>query len=420
MLILRGDDEHAHAGGDIDILVPSHKSIEACQLIATQAKLAGWYLLGFRNIEYVASITLVRPGMNGHDDAVKLDLISGLGWYGIGGNVVTNLFFDLQAQHAGDRVGTASLMAFATYLQKVMAAGNLNTREWSRITGGGVSHFDLLITAGRVRFPLLKDDVEENGVRRLRQWQLRMASSGFSGLYKVALWIPHAVYSHVRFKLGVGTGMGHLFSLSGLDGSGKSTQMERLFAAYAKAGGNQPKLVHLLPTWIPMPHQLFRRTQTTQNYTHPYAEAPVKSKLSGSLRLVYYLGAFFLTKCWLRVLTERGNVFVLDRSFVDFAADLARARIPDFSLPKWLIRLFTPKGTLLFLDALPDTVVKRKGELQLAKATVLRQRYLNVIHVVEGHVIDSEGTPDAVFVLILKQIDHIYRQRLLTLSTNKT
>ena len=83
MLVLRGGDAQAREGGDIDILVPSWRPLAACQLIADAAKESGWYLCGFRNIGYVVSLTLCRPKNSGVDDAIKLDLISGLEWYGI-------------------------------------------------------------------------------------------------------------------------------------------------------------------------------------------------------------------------------------------------------------------------------------------------------------------------------------------------
>jgi len=111
----------------------------------------------------------------------------------------------------------------------------------------------------------------------------------------------------------------------------------------------------------------------------------------------------------------RGLIIVLDRSFADFAADLTRSRIPSFHLPHWLIRLCVPKGSLFYLDASPETVVRRKGELQLDKATELRQRYLEVYQLVEGNVIDAEGSPDQVFAKIIQQLDVIYGERLLAL-----
>jgi thymidylate kinase len=415
MLILRGADNHARVGSDIDILVPSSKSVMACLLIAVQAKQSGWYLAGFKNIGYVASVTLMRPGLSRCDDAIKLDLIAGLEWYGVGSGTVTNKFLELFERHSTDQSYVEGLIAFATFLQKIMASGRLSERDWSRVRNGTVPDKSFLDIADFVGLRLLPEDMNENGIHSVHQWQLRSSSAGINGPIRFALWFPRVAFAHLRFKLGFGTGAGQLFGLSGLDGSGKSTQIERLFAAYGQAGGVQPRLVHLLPAWIPMPHQLLRRRKTEENYTRPYAEAPVRSKWGGLLRLVYYLGAFTVAKCWMRMATLRGQVLVLDRSFTDFAADLTRSRIPDFHLPAWLLRFCTPKGSVLFLDALPETVVQRKGELQLDKATELRQRYLKVLRQIEGQVVDAEGAPEEVFARLLKQIDNVYHQRLTSL-----
>ena len=412
MLILRGGDEQDCAGGDIDILVPSGESIRACQLIVEQAKQAGWYLAGFKDIGYVASIILLRPGANGCDDAIKLDLISGLEWYAMGDGSATNKFFELLNCYVNEQERVAGLVAFATFIQKIMASGQLSTRDRSRVRKGAPHNELLLVTADFIGMPLLANDMDEKGIQRGRQWKLRAASAGVSGPIRFALWLPRVVLAHLRFKLGIGNHAGCVIGLSGLDGSGKSTQMDRLFAAFRKAGYARPRLVHLLPEWIPMPHQLLRRKKTIQNYTMPYAEAAVKSKWNGLLRLTYYLMAFTVAKWWLGLNALRGRVIVLDRSFVDFAADLTRARIPDFQLPPWLIRLCVPKGALLYLDASPGTVVRRKGELTLEKATQLRGRYLVVFQQIDGAVVDAEGPPEIVFRRVLECIDSVYVGRL--------
>jgi thymidylate kinase len=412
MLILRGGDEQARIGGDIDILVPSGESIRACQLIVEKAKQAGWHLAGFKDIGYVASIILLRPDINGDDDALKLDLISGLEWYAMGDGSITNKFFKLLNCYSNKQEPVAGLIAFATFIQKIMASGHLSKRDWSRVRDG-VGHNEILLeTADFIGVPLMEDDMDEKGIHRRRQWKLRAASAGVGGPIGFALWFPRVVLAHLRFKLGIGNHAGCVIGLSGLDGSGKSTQMDRLFAAFRKADCARPWLVHLLPEWIPMPHQLLRRNMTVQNYTKPYAEAAVKSKWNGLLRLTYYLLAFTVAKWWMRLSALRGRVILLDRSFVDFAADLTRARIPDFHLPPWLIRLCAPKGALIYLDASPGSVVKRKGELTLEKATQLHGRYLTVFQQIDGVVVDAEVPQEIVFQRVLECIDSVYVGRL--------
>lgn len=412
MLILRGGDEQARADGDIDILVPSGKSIGACQLIADQAKQAGWYLAGFKDIGYVASIILLRPVANDSDDAIKIDLISGLEWYAMGDGSISDKFFELVNRYSNRQEQVDSLIAFATYIQKIMASGQLSERDWSRVHGGACQNEKLLETAEFIGIPLRSADISITGIHRARQWKLRAASAGVSGPISFALWFSRVVLAHLRFKLGSGSHAGYMIGLSGLDGSGKSTQIDRLSAAFRNAGYVQPHLVHLLPAWIPMPHQLLRRKKTIQNYTRPYTEPVVKSTWNGLVRLSYYLLAFIVAKYSMQIAVIRGKVIVLDRSFADFSADLTRSRIPDLHMPPWLTRLCTPKGSLLYLDASPETAIKRKGELTLEKATLLRERYLNVFQQIGGVVIDAQGPPEIVFRRVLEHIDSVYIRRV--------
>ncbi len=414
MLELRGGggDGHARTGGDIDILVPSRQAVSACLLLAKVARDAGWCLANFRDIGYLAQVVLVRPGHEKEDEAIKVDFFAGFEWYGVGSDVISRRFFKIVEAAGDDIAASAQLAAGVNFIQKCLIVGRLSERDWARVLSGGASPEFLLELARSLGLSLTAHGIERKGVTGFPQWKLRAESAGVSGLMGFALWFPKVVLAHLRFKLGIGSHAGHVIGLSGLDGSGKSTQMDRLFAAFRKACGIQPRLVHLLPDWIPLPHKLLRRKKTEQNYTKPYAEAAVKSKWNGLMRLTYYLMAFTVAKWWMRMAALRGQVIVLDRSFADFAADLTRSRIPNFPLPLWLIRLCAPKGSLLYLDALPETVVRRKGELTLEKASQLRGRYLSLFEQIDGVVIDAEGPPEIVFRQVLECIDSVYVTRM--------
>lgn len=396
----------------IDILVPSGQAVQACYLLAIAARQEGWFLLSFRNIGYVASIVLVKPVESGDDVAIKVDFVSGLEWYGVGSGVVSARFFAKALPEAVAADKLSALAAAVSFLQKSMAYGYLSHRDWARIEAGGADSDFLLKTAEVLHLPLRDADVAAQGLSDLRKWLMRAASSDVSSIASWPLWLCHAIYAHLRFKLAIGFSSGHIFGLSGLDGSGKSTQMDRLLAVYKKSGMTMPRLVHLLPSWIPMPHQLIRRKKTTNNYTRPYAEAPVTSHWNGALRLAYYLIAFAVAKAAIQVAAYRGTVFIMDRSFADLAADMTRARIPAYPLPDWLFRFCAPRGCLIYLDTDAITVVQRKNELTLEKATELREHYLDVFTRIRGQIISGEGSSTEVFTRILEQIDVIYIERL--------
>jgi hypothetical protein len=412
LLVLRGNDVEARAEGDIDILVPAGQAVIACHLLSAEARSAGWFLLSFRNIGYLASVVLTKPSEDGNDAAVKIDFFSGLEWYGVGSGVVSARFFGQVLPEALASKMLQPLAAAINFFQKCMIVGQLSRRDWTRVSDGGADGEYLLKTAATLKLPLHAADIAARGVRGLDKWRLRFASAGATGLVGKFAWFWQAVWAHLRFKLMLGFDSGHILGLSGLDGSGKSTQMDRLLTAYKRAGMTMPRLVHLLPQWIPLPHQIIRRKKTAQNYTRPYSEAPVNSRWSGMLRLAYYLVAFAVAKVGMQFCAGRDTVYVMDRSFADFAADLTRSRIPNYCLPSWLLNLCMPNGSLIYLDASPATVVERKGELTLEKATALRSQYLDIFGRFEGQVINAEGTQAQVYSRILACIDAVYFERL--------
>jgi hypothetical protein len=217
---------------------------------------------------------------------------------------------------------------------------------------------------------------------------------------------------HLWTKAGLGTGAGLVVGVSGLDGSGKSTLLGRLTSCLHRAGASTPRAVHLLPSWIPMPHQVFRRKKTRLNYTRPYSEPAVLSALSAHVRLAYYLLAFLLARGYLSVLAIGDRLVVLDRNFIDFVSDLTRARIPARTLPVWMVRALAPRGLIFYLAADPEAVVKRKGELSLEKARMLDAQYRITARATRAAMLDGNADPDTVFRHLLEKISAEFMRRL--------
>ena len=300
----------------------------------------------------------------------------------------------------------------AGFFQKILIVGRQSERDWLRVADTGMTYEALATVAGELNLPLTKQEAENRGVTGLAKWRLRAASGGATDLLSILPWFFCAVWAHMKFKLGVGTKYGMILGISGLDGSGKSTLVDRLLAAYSMAGGEQPTLIHLLPGWIPLPHKIFRRKKTQSNYTRPYSEPPVKSRLSGGMRLGYYLGAFFIARLWFGVQTVRGRVLIMDRSVVDFYSDPTRSRIPVKKLPDWLLCLLLPRGRLFYLDTSPAAVVARKGELTFEKAQSLQAAYRRTGTSVSVTMLNGNETPDTVFRELLGHLSTEYMRRI--------
>jgi hypothetical protein len=102
----------------------------------------------------------------------------------------------------------------------------------------------------------------------------------------------------------------------------------------------------------------------------------------------------------------------MDRSLLDFASDLTRSRIPAARLPEWLLRTLIPKGQLFFLDASPDVVVARKGELTVEKAHSLQASYRETCNTVGATLLGGDRSADEVFKELLSHLSQEYLQRL--------
>ncbi|MBK6006672.1 hypothetical protein JJB11_11270 [Ramlibacter ginsenosidimutans] len=408
VLGLRGTDDFARVGGDLDFIVPAGHAVEACRTAARAATDAGWYLLFFRDIGYLAQIVLVRPSDTGEDHAIKVDFFDGLRWYGIGRDDAGRTLLEQTASMRGD----PKVVGAVSFFQKTMTVGRCSERDWARVQATGADKPYLLAVASNCGLPLTAEQLGTRGPSGLAKWKLRAASGGAQGPLSALSWFLSAAGAHLRFKSGMGTHAGLVVAVSGLDGSGKSTLVGRLMTTFRTAGGIQPQELHLLPSWIPMPHQILRRKKTATAYHKPYSEPPVTSRSSALLRLGFYGLAFALARAALAWQTLRGAVVVSDRSFFDFASDLSRARIPHAQLPDWLLRVLVPKGVLCFVDASPDCVVQRKGELTLENATRIRAGYLRTAELSQAVVLDGNASATEVFKQLLAHVSAEYLRRL--------
>ena len=409
VLPLRGADVFVREGGDLDYMVPPRHAVAACRQVVETAIAEGWFLGCFRNIGYLAQIVLIRPRSGGVDDALKVDFFDGLCWYGVGRDVAGHRLFELLAVVQSDK---KRLAGAACFFQKILAVGQESERDWARVVATGADATYLAETARQLKLPIIQSQIEARGVTGLNKWRLRAASGGATGVLSAMAWLHRTALAHLKFKSRLATNTGLILGVSGLDGSGKSTLVDRLISDIRKASDEEPQLVHLLPNWIPLPHQLLRRKKTQNNYTRPYAEPPVSSRLNGGARLAFYLCAFTLARVSLWIGAKRGQLIIMDRCLLDFASDLTRARIPAKRLPAWLLRALMPTGRLFYLDASPENVVARKGELSLKKATALQVSYRGTCQMVGATLLNGDNPPDTVFKELLDHLSREYMRRL--------
>ncbi len=391
-ILLRGTGENLRVGGDIDVLVPASTSAEAALRVCEAAEAAGWSVIGCRHLGYVAQVCFLIPRFNnGVDISIKIDLSDGLSWYALGDDPIGEEIFRY-CREGGDEIKTAAL---ATFFQKALYPGYLRGKDIRRVFLA-ISSEEIHLFCVANGLVLSLEDIAKGSLGRRTQWHLRAASGGAGGLKKLP-WILLVILSALKARLRFGTGSGIAIGVAGMDGSGKSTLVDRFVKAVIASEFTAPVVVHLLPDVIPTPHQIIKRRASVDNYTRPYSEPSVKSPINAALRLSYYILAFSAARLWCTAKTASGRMVVFDRSILDFASDLDRARIPHVRLPLFLLKLLLPAGFFFVLNAKPETVVARKGELTLERATTLSRRYLVIANSLSIACIDGDGDADKVF-----------------------
>lgn len=192
-LILRGVDEFAQEGGDIDVLVPRNQAKLALLLVAERAAEAGWKIIGVRDIGYLAQICLTRRCDD--DDqyrAVKIDFFNGVSWCALGEDPLICALFDIW-----DSGGEHVAVGLATLLQKLLYAGYLRERDRARIFAAcDLDRIEAFVAA--TGLPLSRATLERGALSKITRWSLRAASGGVH-LGSVPVWIAQVVWRRIRF-----------------------------------------------------------------------------------------------------------------------------------------------------------------------------------------------------------------------------
>lgn len=193
VLILRGVDEHAREGGDIDVLVPRNKSRLALHLTAETAAEASWKIVAIRDIGYLAQICLTkRCDTDGQYHAIKIDFFNGVSWCALGKDPLFGPLFEIRKSGGEDEA-----VGLTTLLQKLLYAGYLRKRDRERITSVcGLDRIESFISANGL--PLTRSKLERGALSKMTRWRLRAASSGVS-FGSLPAWLAQVVWRRIRF-----------------------------------------------------------------------------------------------------------------------------------------------------------------------------------------------------------------------------
>jgi thymidylate kinase len=202
-----------------------------------------------------------------------------------------------------------------------------------------------------------------------------------------------------------------LVSFSGIDGAGKSTQIQALRSRVQEAGLR----VVLITFWDDVAqltrirevtgHTLFKGDKGVGTPAAPIVrrDKNVRSRLMTVVRLgLYFLDAVSLRIVIRRALRTPADLVICDRYIYDELANLA-LRNPAIRLYVRLILELVPRPHIIYLlDADPVQAFARKPEYPLEFLHISRESYLTLSDVVEGVTVLSPMPAEDVERQILK------------------
>lgn len=207
---------------------------------------------------------------------------------------------------------------------------------------------------------------------------------------------------------------GTFVSISGPDGSGKTTVIERLITQLEQVHGPDSVIYsHFRPAMLPRIAEVAKATGAITivdtEYNRPHRSQP--SDVLGSLARVLYYGLDYVggyVRSVYPVLLI-GKIALFDRYYYDMIADPYRSSV---SLPlQWMITIgkFLPLPRhAFFIRVAPQEIHRRKQELTLERIIELNDRYNELVRLGWLVAIDNDDSPDIAAAAI---VDHIVAAR---------
>ncbi|MFA7637796.1 MAG: hypothetical protein WCY02_00670 [Parvibaculum sp.] len=242
---------------------------------------------------------------------------------------------------------------------------------------------------------------------RLARLVIVAARSGPRASIRLSQFAYHRVINLLSPK-------GIFLSISGPDGSGKTTVIDMVIQQLGEIYGNDAvTYAHFRPTVLPRIAEMAKEVRAVktvdENYNQPHRAEP-SGVIGSAARLIYYWLDYF-AGYFRRIfpILKRREIVLFDRYYYDMIADPFRSRI---NLPMSVLRLV---GRLLplprfafFIRVAPDEILRRKQELTMERVITLNARYGDLVQRGWLIPIDNDGAPQEAAAAI---VDHIVSER---------
>lgn len=403
---------------DIDVVVrPDHLR----KAIVIVVKLAKDFNLRFANHyadERMTQITLMRRLNEGMFD-LKIDFFTSSQALGIellsAGDMLTDLRF-----HNGIPVVSEMVLLLDKFLFHLVVGKPVHPKydaRFGRIVRGhqqGLERYLVSLLGRREAERLIRAMATDAAsalepltpFKRLGLWLALSRRQRTGRLSLMARFLWQRIRNRVRPH-------GLLLSVSGPDGSGKTTVIDLALAELRQLyGENGVRYHHFRPTVLPRIAEMAKAggalDKVDADYAQPHRAAP--SGFAGSLvRLGYYAMDYLVGYVRLvhPALKDR-RIVLFDRYYHDMICDPGRSRI---RLPDWCLRavgrvLSLPRFSF-FIRVAPEVARRRKQELSVEQISDLNRRYGDLVRRGWMIQVENEGPPElAARAIVDRVVDH--------------
>ena len=205
-----------------------------------------------------------------------------------------------------------------------------------------------------------------------------------------------------------------VLSFSGIDGAGKSTQIERLHSRLADLRVIQFRFWEDVATFRRLrefaSHVLLQGEQGVGAPGRPVnrKDKNVQSRYLTLIRLVFcLLDTLSLRWCLTKASGRKRDVILFDRYIYDELANLPLENAAIRFYARFLVRLAPQPEISYFLDADPEIARLRKPEYPLEFLCQNRARYWMLAGLVRGLTIIQPRSPFATEALITRTLEHL-------------
>lgn len=188
-----------------------------------------------------------------------------------------------------------------------------------------------------------------------------------------------------------------IVSFSGIDGAGKSTQIEQLTSFLQKAGLTYSvytfwdDVVALASLREKMSHKVFRGEKGVGTPSRPIRrrDKNVTTWYATLLRFALYTLDAMKLRLFFRGLDPRNNIIIFDRYLYDELANLPLTNRIATTYTRWILRCIPSPQVRLLLDAVPECATSRKPEYPLEFVKQNRAAYIGMSRIAGMSVIPA-------------------------------